>query len=36
MALDDRRATPAERLRDGHDFEPSNKVGSSSDITSLQ
>ena len=25
MALDDRRATPAERLRDGHDFEPTNK-----------
>src|SRR5258708_21626393 len=25
MALDDRRATPAERLRDGHDFEPSTK-----------
>ena len=24
MALDD-RATPAERLRDGHDFEPTNK-----------
>ena len=22
MALDNRRATPAERLRDGHDFEP--------------
>ena len=25
MALDDRRATPAERLRDGHDFEPTNR-----------
>ncbi len=25
MALDDNRATPAERLRDGHDFEPTNK-----------
>jgi carbon starvation protein len=25
MALDDRRATPSERLRDGHDFEPTNK-----------
>src|SRR5438445_13719813 len=25
MALDDSRATPAERLRDGHDFEPTNK-----------
>src|SRR5579875_672222 len=25
MALDDRRATLAERLRDGHDFEPTNK-----------
>jgi len=25
MALDPRRATPAERLRDGHDFEPTNK-----------
>ena len=25
MALDDRRATPAERLRDGIDFEPTNK-----------
>ncbi len=25
MALDDRRATPAECLRDGHDFEPTNK-----------
>jgi carbon starvation protein len=25
MALDDRRATPAERLRDGFDFEPTNK-----------
>lgn len=25
MALDDRRATPAERFRDGHDFEPTNK-----------
>src|ERR1022692_1795839 len=25
LALDDRRATPAERLRDGHDFEPTNK-----------
>src|SRR5579883_2737574 len=25
MALDDRRATPAERLRDGHDFEPTHK-----------
>ncbi len=25
MALDDRRATPAERLQDGHDFEPTNK-----------
>src|SRR5450631_3627678 len=25
MSLDDRRATPAERLRDGHDFEPTNK-----------
>ena len=25
MELDDRRATPAERLRDGHDFEPTNK-----------
>jgi len=25
MALDDRRATPAERLRDGYDYEPTNK-----------
>ncbi len=25
MVLDDRRATPAERLRDGHDYEPTNK-----------
>ncbi len=25
MALDDRRATPAERLADGHDFEPTNR-----------
>ncbi len=25
LCLDDRRATPAERLRDGHDFEPTNK-----------
>jgi carbon starvation protein len=25
MTLDDQRATPAERLRDGHDFEPTNK-----------
>src|SRR5689334_5802309 len=25
MTLDDKRATPAERLRDGHDFEPTNK-----------
>jgi carbon starvation protein len=25
MALDDTRATPAERLRNGHDFEPTNK-----------
>ncbi len=25
MALDDRRATPAERMRDGHDYEPTNK-----------
>ena len=25
MMLDDRRATPAERLRDGLDFEPTNK-----------
>ena len=25
MTLDDGRATPAERLRDGHDFEPTNK-----------
>lgn len=25
MALDERRATPAERLRNGHDFEPTNK-----------
>src|SRR5579875_2942799 len=25
MALDDGRATPAERFRDGHDFEPTNK-----------
>ena len=25
MMLDDTRATPAERLRDGHDFEPTNK-----------
>ncbi|MEZ5400552.1 MAG: carbon starvation CstA family protein [Bryobacteraceae bacterium] len=25
MALNDERATPAERLRDGHDFEPTNK-----------
>jgi carbon starvation protein len=25
MALDDNRATPAERLRDGHDYEPTNK-----------
>src|SRR5882724_3751040 len=25
MGLDDQRATPAERLRDGHDFEPTNK-----------
>jgi carbon starvation protein len=24
MVLDDRRATPAERLRNGHDFEPTN------------
>ncbi len=24
MGLDDRRATPAERLRNGHDFEPTN------------
>ena len=27
MALDSRRATPSERLRDGHDFEPTNKIG---------
>ena len=25
MALDDTRATPAERMRDGHDYEPTNK-----------
>lgn len=25
MALDDKRATPAERLRNGHDFEPTNR-----------
>src|SRR3954462_4749462 len=25
MGLDDKRATPAERLRDGHDYEPTNK-----------
>ncbi len=25
MALDDNRATPAERMRNGHDFEPTNK-----------
>jgi carbon starvation protein len=25
MALDDKRATPAERLRNGHDYEPTNK-----------
>ena len=25
MALNDQRATPAERLRNGHDFEPTNK-----------
>ena len=25
MALDDQRATPAERLENGHDFEPTNK-----------
>jgi carbon starvation protein len=25
MALDDTRATPSERLRNGHDFEPTNK-----------
>ena len=25
LALDDRRATPAERFRDGHDYEPTNK-----------
>jgi carbon starvation protein len=25
MALNDQRATPGERLRDGHDFEPTNK-----------
>ena len=25
FGLDDRRATPAERLRNGHDFEPTNK-----------
>jgi carbon starvation protein len=25
MMLDDKRATPAERLRNGHDFEPTNK-----------
>src|SRR5688500_10450195 len=25
MALDDKRATPAERLRNGHVFEPTNK-----------
>ena len=25
MLLDDRRATPAERLRNGHDYEPTNK-----------
>src|ERR1700722_9259033 len=25
MALNDRRATPAERLRDGYDYEPTNK-----------
>lgn len=25
MLLDDTRATPAERLRNGHDFEPTNK-----------
>jgi len=25
MTLNDQRATPAERLRNGHDFEPTNK-----------
>ncbi|HWQ55516.1 MAG TPA: carbon starvation CstA family protein [Bryobacteraceae bacterium] len=25
LALDDKRATPAERLRNGHDFEPTNR-----------
>ena len=25
MALNDQRATPAERLRNGHDYEPTNK-----------
>src|SRR5436305_8499983 len=25
MSLNDKRATPAERLRNGHDFEPTNK-----------
>src|SRR5881397_3289285 len=25
MTLNDKRATPAERLRNGHDFEPTNK-----------
>src|SRR5262245_8836966 len=25
MVLNDQRATPAERLRNGHDFEPTNK-----------
>src|SRR5689334_12497517 len=25
MALDNQRATPAERLRDGHDYEPTNR-----------
>src|SRR2546422_10059071 len=25
MALNDQRATPAERMRNGHDFEPTNK-----------
>jgi carbon starvation protein len=25
LALDDRRATPAERLKNGHDYEPTNK-----------
>src|SRR5207253_6934342 len=25
MVLNDKRATPAERLRDGHDYEPTNK-----------